>query len=320
MSYHLVFMAAKPACASCTQIFTFMKVALYKNKVSKTIDMNLIISQIVCDVNSLTCKKGKCTECEAKKLNYGNMIDQEKLVELVQWIRKTDIIKKNGKKVKINKNIKQTDQVTIATLISKFEKELKVYKSHIFNIRNQYKSYRQCINELTETENALHIDYSENYACKYHEEIQLVHFCGSRNQVTLHTAVMYYWTSPKDKHITSFCTVSSDLYHGPAAICAHLHPVLDWVQKELPHIKTVHFFSDGLAAQYKQKNNFYHFATRFFKQYRFESSTWNFFESGHGKGADDGSIKRLADHFVASGHDISNALQFYELNLKSAVR
>ncbi|CAG5006613.1 unnamed protein product [Parnassius apollo] len=44
------------------------------------------------------------------------MIDQEKLVELVQWVRKTYIIEKNGKKVKISKNIKQTEQVTIAIL------------------------------------------------------------------------------------------------------------------------------------------------------------------------------------------------------------
>ena len=131
----------------------------------------------------------------------------------------------------------------------------------------------------------------------------------------MHTAVMYYLNSTKDKHITSFCTVSSDLNHGPAAIWAHLHPVFDWVQKELPHIKTVHFFSDGPATQYKQKNNFYLIATRFFEQYRFESLTWNFFESGHGKGAADGiggSIKRLADHFVASGHDIIDASEFFE--------
>nr|XP_053618254.1 uncharacterized protein LOC128679821 [Plodia interpunctella] len=292
---------------------TFMKFVLYKNKVIKTNDMNLIISQTVCDVNSITCMKGKCTECETKKLYYCNMIDQEKLVELVQWVRKADIIEKNGKKIKISKNIKRTEQVTITILIKKFEENLTVFKSHVFNIRNQYKSYRQCITGLTETEIALHIDFSENYTCKYHEEIQSVHF--SRNQVTLHTAVMYYLTSTSDKRITSFCTVSSDLNHGPAAIWAHLHLVLDWVQKELPLIKTVHFFSDGPATQYKQKNNFYLLATRFFEQYRFESLTWNFFESGHGKGAADGiggSIKRLADNFVASGHDITDAFEFYE--------
>ncbi|CAG9791138.1 unnamed protein product [Diatraea saccharalis] len=168
---------------------------------------------------------------------------------------------------------------------------------------------------LTETEIALHIDFSENYACKYHEEIQSVHFGGSRNQVTLHTAVLYHLTFNKDKNITSFCTVSSDLQHGPAAIWAHLHPILDYVQKELSHIKTIHIFSDGPATQYKQKNNFYLIATRFFEEYRFDDLTWNFFESGHGKGAADGiggSIKRLADHIVASGHDIVDASQFFD--------
>lgn len=56
----------------------FMKVSLYKNKIIKRNDINLIISQIVCDVNSPTCIKG----------------------EFVQWVRKTDIIEKNGKKLK----------------------------------------------------------------------------------------------------------------------------------------------------------------------------------------------------------------------------
>ncbi|KAF5292393.1 hypothetical protein FQA39_LY03427 [Lamprigera yunnana] len=56
-----------------------------KNKVIKTNDINQIIPQI--NVN--------------KKLNYDNMIDKEKSVELTQWVRTTDIIEKNGKKVKI---------------------------------------------------------------------------------------------------------------------------------------------------------------------------------------------------------------------------
>ena len=39
------------------------------------------------------------------------MIDHDKVIELVQWVRKTDIIEKNGKKVKISKNIKQTEHL-----------------------------------------------------------------------------------------------------------------------------------------------------------------------------------------------------------------
>lgn len=301
----------------------YMAVTLHKNKVIKSNDMNHIILQTVCDIHSFACMKGKCGECESKRLDY-NEVDKEKPVELAQWVRTTEIIEKDGKKVKISKNVKNTETVTIRDLIKKFEEELKVFKSHVFNIKNQYKSYRQCVDNLTETEIALHVDFSENYACKYSEEIQSVHFGGSRNQVSLHTAVMYHLTSEKEKEITSFCTVSSDLNHGPAAIWAHLHPILDYVQKELPYVKTIHIFSDGPATQYKQKNNFYLIATRFFEQYGFESLTWNFFESGHGKGAADGiggSIKRLADHFVATGHDIADASQFFEaLNGRSKTK
>lgn len=37
----------------------------------------------------------------------------------------------------------------------------------------------------------LHVDFSENYNCKYSEEIQSVHFGGAGQQITRHTAVLY---------------------------------------------------------------------------------------------------------------------------------
>ena len=42
----------------------------------------------------------------------------------------------------------------------------------------------------------------------------------------------------------------------------------------------------------------------------FKLSTWNFSEAGHGKGAPDGvgaTIKRMADHAVLAGEDITSA-------------
>ena len=47
----------------------------------------------------------------------------------------------------------------------------------------------------------------------------------------------------------------------------------------------------------------------------FKSVTWNFLESGHGKGAAGGlgaAVKREADRFVSNGLDISDAAQLYE--------
>ncbi|CAF4941167.1 unnamed protein product [Pieris macdunnoughi] len=293
---------------------TYVVNTLHKNKVIVQKDTNEVLHSLVCSVDSVSCMKGVCPECKNRCIDYDKS-NQTQIVDLRQWIRKSEVVEKAGKKVKITKNVPVTEKLTIKEVIYKFESELQNFKTHIHNIRHQYKAYRQCIDGLTESEVALHIDFSENYACKYHSEVQSHHFGGSRNQITLHTAVMYHFSAEaQSKRITSYCTVSSNQNHGPSAIWAHLHPILSELKEKHPAVTTVHFFSDGPATQYKQKINFYLMANRFFEDYGFRQISWNFFESGHGKGAADGVggiMKRQADAIVARGSDIADVFQFF---------
>ncbi|CAH2012754.1 unnamed protein product [Acanthoscelides obtectus] len=55
----------------------------------------------------------------------------------------------------------------------------------MFNIKTQYRSYRDAIDNLKSDEIVLHIDFSENYSCKCFEKVQCHHFGGSRKQFTL---------------------------------------------------------------------------------------------------------------------------------------
>ena len=60
--------------------------------------------------------------------------------------------------------------------------------------------------------------------------------------------------------------------------------------------------------------NFYLFCTRIFDLVLYQG-TWNLFEAGHGKGAPDavgGTIKRMADKFVANGKDIPTAESLFQ--------
>lgn len=286
--------------------------ALYKHKVISQKDLHAIVEAVVCDVNSVSCMKGICSDCLQMVYNKTN---ETTIVELRQWVRKTETIEKAGKTVKIAKNVPVIEKLTIDELIQKFESLIKSFKIHIYNVKHQYKAYRQCIDGLTENEVALHIDFSENYACKYHAEVQSHHWGGSRNQVTLHTVVLYHNQSKQtSKQVISYCTVSSNKNHGPSAIWAHLHPILAEIRMNFPAVSTVHFFSDGPATQYKQKINFFLMANRFFVEYGFCKMSWNFFESAHGKGAADGvggTLKREADAIVARGKDIADVSQFY---------
>jgi hypothetical protein len=161
---------------------------------------------------------------------------------------------------------------------------------------------------LKSNECAVLVDFSENYATKYETEIQSVHFGASRKQVTLHTGV-YYTADAK----RSFCTVSENNRHDPAAIWAHLKPVLT-VLKNNTDIDTIHFISDSPSSQYRCVKNLLLMKKLIHSEYGFLNATWNFTESSHGKGPADGVggfVKRTADGLVNSGHDIADAAALF---------
>src|SRR5258705_6778530 len=175
---------------------------------------------------------------------------------------------------------------------------------HILNIDHQYVTMRSLKNSLSVNECILHMDFSENYLCKYGQEIQQVHFGASHRQVSLHTSVAYVpvpsMMAQVDAPIAnttqmSLCTISNCLRHDPPAIWAHMDPVFPCIKETCPLIDTVHFVSDGPTSQYRSRKNFYLFSTRSFVTYNLKSATWNFTEASHDKSAADGvgaSIKR----------------------------
>ncbi|KAL4710696.1 hypothetical protein ACJJTC_004341 [Scirpophaga incertulas] len=87
----------------------------------------------------------------------------------------------------------------------------------------QYSTVKELKENLSDNEVLIHVDFSENYLLKYNEEIQSFHFGGSRQQISLHTGVLYYRDS-QTKEITckSFCTVSENIRHDALTIWAHL--------------------------------------------------------------------------------------------------
>lgn len=303
----------------------YMVNALHKTKVIAHTNMNDLIASTVCSTYNQTCMTGNCKDCKTKQLLYRETTENLRLVKWNQWIRKSETIEKSDKKIKVTKNVKEIVEGTVEELIENFKQALVQLKKHIYNIKVQYKSYRAAIDNLEKNEIVLHVDFSENYNCKHFEEVQSHHFGGSRKQVTLHTGVMY--TKPEGHNkptVNSFCTISENNSHNPASIWAHLHPILSDIQHNNPHINTIHFFSDGPATQYRQKQNFYFISHRIFREYYIIRVTWNFFEAGHRKGAADGVggyLKRTADGKVAAGSDISNAEDFfYTLKELSKVR
>lgn len=205
---------------------------------------------------------------------------------------------------------KEEKRGTLGDLIEGFIDQMITYKQHSFNIWNQPTHYGEQKENLKQN-GFIHIDFSENYQTKLGKEIQSMHFGASHAQITLHTGISY---NGIDSKVESFCTVSESMDHSTSAVWAYFNPVLDEMQRENESLETLHIFSDGPATQYKQKGNFYRFSTQLAKRGT-KYATWNFHESGHGKGAPHGIrgvLKRTANAKVLQGHDITDAKSFLQ--------
>jgi len=290
----------------------FMANTLNSQGMSATKNIEEMVDATMCNPKSKLCAYGECKDCvytTHKMLRAPENIE----VGITQWSLEANIHngEEPGKRstITVKKNVMTTED----GLACDFHDRLFRFRRHIFNIRWQYGAYRQLRENLRSNECLIHVDFSENYSCKYSKEIQSVHFGGSHQQATLHTGVLY--TAAELSPVT-FTTISPSRRHDPPAIWAHLDPVLDMVRERHPDINRLHVFSDGPATQYKQKGNFYLLSQEPFKK-GFQAVSWNFFEASHGKGAPDGvggTLKRSADRIVKHGEDIPNAeTMFHEL-------
>ncbi|XP_048243037.1 uncharacterized protein LOC125375972 [Haliotis rufescens] len=258
------------------------------------------------------CMYGECSSCKDVTIPIKNR-DINEPTTWLQWKTKKEVrsVKHGGEieRKEVAITVKEVEEGTIADLRDNLYQHMARYKIHSFNIANQYAFYRDKVQNMSVKECLVHVDFSENYYGKMSSEVQSMHFGASKTQITLHTGVFYIGGST-DPH--TFCTASDSLNHGPQAVWTHMKPVLEEIRGTNPQVETIHFFSDGPVTQYRQKGNFFLFSTIPF-QNGFTSSTWNFNESGHGKGIPDavgGSLKRSADRLVLHGHDITNAQTF----------
>lgn len=188
----------------------------------------------------------------------------------------------------------------------------------------QYEAIKKLKENLNLTEALVHVDFSENYSLKFSEEVQSMHFVASRQQVSIHTAVIYTrHFSTGSVSPTSFCTVSKCLRHDVPGIWAHLDPLIEEVKKLNPFIDTIHFLSDSPSSQYRNKSMFF-VMSQLGSTHELTRITWNYSEAGHGKGAPDGvgaTVKRTADRMVNIGSDVGSFEQFYKLikNLQNVI-
>ncbi|KAL7857250.1 hypothetical protein SRHO_G00161490 [Serrasalmus rhombeus] len=182
-------------------------------------DIEQLAQETMCDSKAKACAYGECRECLYTCQPMLRHPGQDG-VTFCQWT--TEKIERDDKSSTIT--VKKVLEMSEDELSTQFHNSLFHFRRHIFNIKWQYDVYRKIRNNLRSTECLIHIDFSENYSCKYHKEIQSVHFGGSHQQASLHTGVLYV---AGDQAPQSFCTISPSRRHDPVAIWAHLDPILN---------------------------------------------------------------------------------------------
>lgn len=282
---------------------------LHQLKVLRSCATEDLVNDICCTNVKEQCLGRICPECKNKEIQSQEFEDVD--IEYTQWMRVDETYMNAQKEIKTTKiTTKQSIKVKISALLLNLKKSFEVFIIHIRDLKHQYQIFK--LLRLVEKDSLnIHIDFSENYACKYGAEPQSLHFGGSRRQLTLHTGVAY--SSEQTKPI-SFCTVSESLRHDAKAVAAHLSPILTYLLDKFPQVSRINFMSDGPTAQYKNKTLFTIISKILPKSFpTIKAITWNYSVSGHGKGAADGIggvLKRTADRIVAHRKDVPNINTF----------
>lgn len=135
-------------------------------------------------------------------------------------------------------------------------------------------------------------DFSENFQCRTQREVMAAHWKkDNSDQVTIYTCVLYFINNGTIDH-KSFAIISDTLRHSHREVAVFNERILEEMAKIMT-IDEVIVWSDGAASQFKCRYTMVHMLLS-----KFYISSWNFFESYHGKGPHDGIGKSLHESAV----------------------
>ena len=105
--------------------------------------------------------------------------------------------------------------------------------------------------------------------------------------------------------------MTNDRDYNSGAVFTIIKKLCAYIQEILPHVKTVHYFTDGPVTQYRN-SAVMSIVTRHYELFGLQCS-WLYFEAHHGKGPCDGvgaASKRGANLQVLRGREIRSAEQY----------
>lgn len=209
--------------------------------------------------------------------------ESENEISLVQWSQ--DVFQLRLK----------TEIKNLSYCINLFIESLIDYKHHIFIKKSQSSLFYEARASSSPEEAIVQVDFAENFKCISQNEIQSAYF--NQHAIAIFTVVI--WSG---EETFSKVYVTDDTSHSKFCVLTFMHELSVDLKEALPTLKKVKMFSDGCAGQFKNRWTLSLVLTASFL-FGFDLE-WNFFASGHGKGAVDGvggTVKRTVHQRIMSG-------------------
>jgi len=187
-------------------------------------DVNDLVPLFMCSVDSIECAYSECSKCSNTVFRFSRSVTEAE-INFPQWETRKKTYEQNGQvkeatvTAKVMKTVKENEAVAM------FLSAMKAFKKHWFTMRKQFAAFRENKNRIRDDECVIHVDFSENFNCKYHSEIQAVHFGASHSQASLHTVVFVHkiTTASVPLYYISRSSARSSRYLGTSETCARIY-------------------------------------------------------------------------------------------------
>ena len=138
-------------------------------------------------------------------------------------------------------------QEIVSVLIDNLEK----LTSHSYIAKSQSSYLRQLKDNISANTVILLLDFAKNFAFTMRSTLIRPH--------SLHPVCVYHYDCVND-HLQchSFCIISDDMDHDVSLVHQIQKECIEHVKKKIQGFTKIVYFSDGRAAQYKNRKNGYH--------------------------------------------------------------
>ncbi|KAK2702243.1 hypothetical protein QYM36_019105 [Artemia franciscana] len=185
------------------------------------------------------------------------------------------------------------DEIPFLTTLEQYDDELaddKNYRAgkesksvenlipHSYITKSQSKTFKKLKEDPPLNTAIVVMDLSENYSYTIQNEILSYHW--NRGGCTIHPVGLYL-KKDDEVFISNHCFISDDLQHDTSFVNYAQTEISECLKENHPKINQVHYFTDGCAGQYKNRNSFKNL-TNHHKDFEMKAEH-SFFAISHGK-------------------------------------